>query len=325
MSIKDFPLDIPVIDAHVHAYSEEAGRRLRAASGTAESLFGEGGPPGQLGTPEELMADLATVSTSKESGAILKLLTPTAEMAKAAWERVDRRLTHEEERKMHDSVKNLLSGRIKRRNAWGTQVSKQYPTLVSYVYVDPHFLSPEENVEEVELRVREGAKGITIHSTRNLHRPEDPRLWPTYEKCQELDLPCLAHSGSEGIKYSWMGLNSTPLDFKYVLDKFPRMRWIIGHMGVGYWDESIEIAKQYPRERVMFDTSVTIMPREKTKYSDEFVVDLIKRIGADRLMFGTDWIFGDVINNTKRVVELPISDNDKELILYKNAQEFLGK
>ena len=325
MAIKDLPVDIPVIDAHVHAYSEEAGRRLRAASGTAESLFGEGGPPAQLGTPEEFMGDLAKVSTSKESGGILKLLTPTAEMAKAAWDRVDRHLTHVEERKMHESVKEMLAGRVRRRNAWGTQVSKQYPTLTSYIYVDPHVLTPEENLEELELRVSEGAKGITIHSTRNLYRPEDVRLWPTYEKAQELDLPCLAHSGSEGIKYSWMGLNSTPSDFKYVLDKFPRLRWIIGHMGVGYWDQSIELTKQYPRERVMFDTSVTIMGRQPYQYSDEFLVDLIKKFGADRLMFGTDWIFGDIPSNVERVVQLPISDNDKELILYKNAQEFLGK
>jgi len=318
----DLPVSYPVVDAHVHAYSEEAGRRLQAhyRSGRTAGVFGEESK--HLGTPEEFLEDIAKVSTDNRSGAVLKTLTPTAEMAKAAWDRLEGRFTGEEGRKMYDSVKELISGRIRRRNAWGNEVSKKYPSLANFITVDPNFLTPDENVEELELRMKEGAKGFCLHPTRNLHRPEDLRLYPLYERAQEMDVPVITHTGSEPIKYAYMGLFSEPNDFIRVLDDFPRLRWIFGHMGNSYLDQIPAIAKKY--DNVWFETSGTLSHRQPYTYSDEVVVDLIRTVGVERVMWGSDWVFGDIVESAKRMANLPLKDSEKELVFGGNALKFLG-
>jgi predicted TIM-barrel fold metal-dependent hydrolase len=310
----DLPVTTPVIDCHVHAYPEGVGRATQAAMGNTN--------PRYEGTPEDLLRLLAQISTSEANGAILKNMTPTAEMAKAAWDRVDRRLSPAEERQMYADVKDNLAGRIRRRNEWGNEVTRRYPTLVNFIGVDPNFLTPEENVEELELRVGEGAKGISLHPTRNLHRPDDLRLWPLYERAQELDIPILTHGGTEGYRAAYLALNSAPYDFRTVLDTFPRLRLILGHMGNPYFDQLLEMAQRYPS--LYFETAGVVSGREPYEYTDEYLVQLIRQLGTDRVMFGSDFIFGEPVSPAKRLLSLPLSDAEKEAILGRNAQQFLG-
>ncbi len=309
----NLPLDIPIMDFHVRAYPAEVGRRTQMAMGRKN--------PPYDGTPEEYLDLLAQVSTNKASGAVLKNVTPTGEMAKAAWDRVDRRLTPEEEHEMYGSVQEMIAGRIRRRNAWGNDVTRQYPTLLNFIGVDPNFLSPQENVEELEVRVKEGARGISLHPTRNLHQPADRRLWPLYERAQEMGVPFIAHSGTEGFHLAYTGLNSRPVDFVEVLDSFPRLRIVLGHMGRGYFDDAIEIAHRYPN--VYFDIS-GFDEASSHNYSDEEFVQLIRRFGSENLVFASGWVFGDFLERVKHLASLPMTDNEKERIFYRNAQEFLG-
>ena len=312
----DLPLDIPVIDANVHVYQQaEVGRR--AQSGMGKTIIKHDG------TPEEFLGLLAQVSTNKASGGIMKNFTPTAEMAQAAWDKADRPMTYAEERKMYDTVRDTIAARLRRRNAWGNEVSKKYPDLWNFIGVDPHFLTPEENVEELELRVKEGAKGVKMHPTRNLYHPADHRLWPFYQRAQELDIPIFTHSGAMSYRNAFLGLNGRPTDYKEVLDSFPRLRVVMLHLGWGYFDEAIQIADQYPI--VKFTSTDIIEGNEKPpRFPDEEIVELVRRIGAERIIFGTDWVFNDFAPNVERLASLPLTDNEKELIFYRNAQQLLG-
>ena len=308
-------LDIPIIDVHVHAYATvEMHRKVLAALGSGTSRTDEG-------TPEGLLKLLGELTTSKASGAILKNMSPTAEMAKAAWDRVDRRLTHDEEPAMYAQVSETIAGRIRRRNAWGSEVTKKHPTIVNFIGVDPNFMTPDENVEELERSLKEGAKGISLHPCRNLHRPEDRRLYPLYERAQELDIPFVAHTGSEGFRPAYMGLYAAPSDYQYVIDDFPRLRWIFGHMGSGYFDEAIEMGHKYPN--IYYDTAGVVTGGDSPRFNDEEMVQIIRRFGAENLMLGTDWALGQLTPHAQRIIDLPLTDNEKELILYRNAQEFL--
>ncbi|MFH1140161.1 MAG: amidohydrolase family protein, partial [Chloroflexota bacterium] len=236
--------------------------------------------------------------------------------------RVDHRLVHDEEPKMYQSVKESLAGRIRRRNAWGNEVTKKHPTIVNFIGVDPNFLTPEENVEELELRVKEGAKGVALHTTRNLHRPEDRRLYPMYERAQEMGIPFLAHTGNEGYRPAYMGLNSRPSDFKYVFQDFPRLRFILCHMGAGYFEEAIELAHKNPN--VYFDTAGQVSGGSPPQFSDEELVRLIRRFGSEKLMFGSDWSLSSMLESAKRLISLPLTNREKELIFYRNAHDFLA-
>lgn len=322
------PLDIPVIDSNVHVYQQaEVGRRAQMGMGKTNIKYD--------GTPEDFLELLAQVSTNKASGGIMKNFTPTAEMAQAAWAKAATPKTQyspetaahpnkqAEERVMYDNVRDMIAARLRRRNAWGNEVSKKYPNLWNFIGIDPHFLTPEENVEELELRVKEGAKGVKMHPTRNLFHPADRRLWPFYKRAEDMDVPIFTHSGAMSYSNAFLGLNGRPTDYKEVLDSFPRLRIVMLHLGWGYFDEVIQIADDYP---IVKFTSTDIIEGTETphRFSDEELVELVRRVGAERIIFGTDWVFNDFAPNVERLALLPLTDNEKELIFYRNAQELLG-
>ncbi len=311
----ELPLNIPVIDCHVHAYPADVGRAVQASMGHTN--------PESDGTPEDLLRTLSNISSSPDNGAILKNMTPTAEMAKAAWDRVDRRLSPEEERQMYADVRRTIAGRIRRRNAWGNEVAQRYPTLKNFIGVDPNFMTAQENAEELELRVQGGASGIALHPNRNLHRADDRRLWPVYERAQELGLPVLTHGGAEGYRAAYMGLNTEPFDFLDVLDAFPRLTLILGHLGHGYFDQTREIARRYPN--VWFETSGPVSTRQPYEASDEELTELLRTIGVERVVFGSDFVFADVRSALDRVLGLPLTDTEKEQILGGNAKRLLAR
>jgi hypothetical protein len=61
---------------------------------------------------------------------------------------------------------------------------------------------------------------------------------------------------------------------------------------------------------VYVDTSLTWV---------SYMLDYIKNFGSDRIIFGTDWPFGEVQTQVTRIKILPISSRDKHKILEENA------
>ena len=42
------------------------------------------------------------------------------------------------------------------------------------------------------------------------------------------------------------------------------------------------------------------------------------------MVFGSDFIFGEPVSPARRLLSLPLTDTEKEGILGRNAQKFLG-
>jgi predicted TIM-barrel fold metal-dependent hydrolase len=113
-----------------------------------------------------------------------------------------------------------------------------------------------------------------------------------------------------------------------VFDRFPKLQMIIGHMGEGlpFFFERIEedlgevtdrsLKKpigQYFKDNFFYTTSA--FPRT------ELLHLLLKHVGVDRVMFATDYPFGDMKQQTDwfRAVNLP--REAKEKIAFRNAEK----
>jgi predicted TIM-barrel fold metal-dependent hydrolase len=57
---------------------------------------------------------------------------------------------------------------------------------------------------------------------------------------------------------------------------------------------------------------------------DETAVDLIRTIGSDKILFGSDYPWINPKKDIERINGLNISDNDKELILGVNAERLFN-
>ena len=300
--------DYPIIDAHVHTFPRpEIGWQAQSGAGFS----------GHAGTIEELVALMREGNIAK---AVMVNMTPLFEMRQAALAKLQPDLSPGQRTDAEEQIRLDLIARLQRRNAWTCAVARENPGLVPYISLDPS-MDGVTMVQEINDRVNEGAKGIKLHPTNQRFFPNDGRLYPGYQKIEELGLPIISHSGAAAL----LGdpeEHARPANFVDVLRNFPGLTLVFAHMARGYLDETLEIMQTYPG--VYLDTSNAI---EGTMAShmlpDEEAVAMIRRVGCDRVLFGSDWPWFHPIKDAQRIDSLSLSAEEKRLIFYENAQRAL--
>jgi hypothetical protein len=210
--------------------------------------------------------------------------------------------------------------RLRRRNAWTCEIARQHPQLVPYISADPS-MGEEGALLELKAREKEGARGIKLHPANQRYAPSDRRLWPLYEEAQRLGLPIISHSGlSFGAK---LPAYASPKAFQEVLEQFPGLTLVLAHLGHGFLDESFEMAERYPN--LFFDCSYAVEGSVNPPViSDEDVVTIFRRLGTERVLFASDWPWGHPLRDAERIKRLPLTEEEKRLILSENARNVLG-
>jgi predicted TIM-barrel fold metal-dependent hydrolase len=289
-----------IIDAHVHTYPTSA-IGLQATGGMNLS--------GCAGTVQEILALMSVGGIDK---AAMMNMTPVADMREAALA-AGKGTPQEIERQMID--------RLKRRNDWTCQAAREQPSLVPFISLDPS-MRPEGAVAEVRRCREQGAVGIKLHPSSQRFNPDDPRLWPVYAEAESLEMPVLSHGGffpadPESSEFS------RPRAFARVLEAFPKLRFVLAHMGQGYIDESLAMAERFPN--LHFDSSSvitgTVYP---PSLSDDEAVALVRRFGAERILFGSDWPWFHPLRDLERIETLALSPSERRLILGENARRVMG-
>lgn len=214
---------------------------------------------------------------------------------------------------------------LKNMNFWTCAVARKYPQLIPFISVDLK-MKGRTPVEEIEHKLKWGVRGIKLHPIAQEFFPNDRRMWPVYKKCEELRLPIVFHSGkaviSRPVEYA------EPRLFAEVLENFPRLTVVLAHLGAGFCDQALELARQYPD--VYFDTSIAITGEENKEItqargkcdlflSDEEAMEMIEEIGADRILFGSDFPCMNPRFDIERIKRLPLSEESKRNILGENA------
>ncbi|MBU2547938.1 MAG: amidohydrolase family protein [Proteobacteria bacterium] len=302
-----------VVDAHLHTYkTPEIG--LQALSGWDLA--------GCVGTPEEL---LGIMDQAGIASAVQVNLTPARVMYDAAMAG----LVPEADPDRAEAVRLKIADRIRRRNEWTCRVSREHPRLVPYISVDP-LMGSAGMVDELVDKVRNhGARGLKIHPSEGRYSPDSADFQPVWETAERLGIPVTTHGGEYELDQSG-DVQTRPRAFARILAEFPRLTLQIGHLGRGFFDESIELAGRFPN--VCFDTS-TVIPaggdgvfsdRDGGGLSDEEAADLFRRVGVERVMFGTDYPWLHPAWELKRLLGLPLSEEEKKAVLGENARRILN-
>ncbi|HNW93333.1 MAG TPA: amidohydrolase family protein [bacterium] len=157
---------------------------------------------------------------------------------------------------------------------------------------------------------RFGLRGIKLHPDFQQFNLDDPAAFPIYDACGD-DLLLMIHVGDAKFEYS------SPTRMARVLDRFPRLKVILAHLG-GWqrWDEARTTLYGRP---VYIDTSVALayMPPERA-------VELIRAHGADHVLFGSDYPYTTHREELARVAALGLTDAEQRMILGGNAARMLG-
>ena len=206
-------------------------------------------------------------------------------------------------------------------NRWGCEVSRAHPEIATFVTVDIGFQSAEAAAAHVRDMVENhGARGLKLHGSMQGISMADERLWPTYALCERLGLPILGHAGPDRDGQGY----AEPKAFEAMLAAFPKLKVVLAHMGGAAWRQSASVASRHPN--AFFDCSEIIewtgSPHAPT---DEQLVGLIREVGIDRVMMGSDFPWYDLDHTVERVMSLPgLSAGEREAIIGTNAMRILG-
>jgi hypothetical protein len=154
-------------------------------------------------------------------------------------------------------------------------------------------------------------KGIKIHPAWHKAYGDDPRYEAVFAYAAENRLPIMSHTWSISLTNPIQKFSLPSTLTKYA-SQYPNARLILGHSG-GRYDgmlEAMELAKSCPN--VYCDCAGDI-------YLDRYIEVMVAGIGADRVLYGSDFSMMDQRIMLGVVLGADISLADKEKILCRNA------
>ncbi len=185
-----------------------------------------------------------------------------------------------------------------------------------------------DNYKELLNRIKSyGLKGIKLHPDYQDTFFNDIKYKRIVSYATELGLAVVVHAGVD------IGLpavtHCTPDMVCEMLDEVKPENLIMAHMG-GWqlWDE---VEDKLCGRNLYFDTafsfgSISWLSGAEQKWklaSEERFVNIIKKHGSDKILFGTDSPWTDQKKSIEDIKALPISEEDKENILGSNAIRLL--
>ena len=176
-------------------------------------------------------------------------------------------------------------------------------------------LKPEEeenNYKILEEHFKMGFIGVKIHPMFHLLRvPRDILKLTSFIQEYNKDLPLFIHS-APNISIS-KGVSAR--DIAKLAKKFPDLRIIVGHSAYAM-EYSIDVVFNLKKfTNVYFETSAS------ASYG---IYNIIKAIGHKRVLFGSDSpVVSPVQLEIDKILTLPISEVEKQNILYDNVNQLL--
>ena len=159
---------------------------------------------------------------------------------------------------------------------------------------------------EVEKYAQKGVRlvGELVPYLMGWRNYADPRVWEILEVVQAKNMVLSFHP------------NKRPEDMLAMIKQFPHLTIVVAHLdGYGLYDFAIETMQKH--ENVYFDISA-----HGTR--EGMLADAVSKVGAERILYGTDYPGYDPAPFIESVLNAKISDGDKEKIFYGNAACLLG-
>lgn len=161
-----------------------------------------------------------------------------------------------------------------------------------------------------------GLHGIKLHPDYQNFFVEDEKVFPIYEKCAELGLTILFHGGSD--PFSPDVIHAKAEGFLKIYENFPKLTMIIAHLGGMYcWNKVERLLAGLPGN-IYFDLAFTA-----GEIGENQLMRIILKHGADRILLGSDCPWDDPTNEIEMVKRLRLTQEENELIFYKNAARLL--
>jgi 5-carboxyvanillate decarboxylase len=215
---------------------------------------------------------------------------------------------------------------------------------------------PASAAKELERAVTKlGMKGAVVNSHTQGEYLDQPQYWPIFEAAQALDVPIYLHPntpppamiapflprGLDGAIYGFAvetGLHLLRIIVGGVLDRFPRLKIAVGHLGEGlpfwlfrldYMHRSMVVSERYAGARPLAKKPSEYL-RENvwvTTSGMQWAPAILfcqQVLGPERVLYAMDYPYQFVPEEVKVTDELPVSEAVRLMLYRANAERLFG-
>lgn len=175
----------------------------------------------------------------------------------------------------------------------------------------------EDVLEELERIKAMGLKGIKFHPDYQDFFIDEDKMFPIYKKCAELGLIVVFHTGYDPLSPDVY--HARPENTARVFNAIPEMKMVLAHLGGMYCFDDVEKYLAGLEGNLYFDTAFL-----DTNIKSEQLERIIKKHGADRILFASDAPWHEATAEIELINSLDLSEKEKEMIFHKNAERLLG-
>ncbi|SEO61181.1 amidohydrolase family protein [Trujillonella endophytica] len=291
--------DVRLVDAHTHTQPSAAAARA--------FVEGLGMPVEREGTPADLVATMDRVGVAWSLIVSLVFAQDAVDAAVAGGADRDA-ATADVLRSWHEL------------NAWAAgAAAASGGRLRAVVGVDPVLMSTAEIDREVRAHLAAGAGGIKVAPMFLRLRPDDERMEAVWRLAVELDVPVLSECGATA--YGGTEVFGHPRYFAEVVRSYPALRLQLAHLGLGAEEDMAEVVRL--SDTVVTDTAMRLGGRGRP-LDTAGITETIRRIGVDRVVFGTNYPMIDQADHAAALRSLPLDDEELHQVGYANAARLWG-
>ena len=202
-------------------------------------------------------------------------------------------------------------------NEFVLEICRENSHLIPVVNVPKGVSKPGQVLKHyVEL----GARVLKIHPASDGDGPESPRYRALLRTAAELGLPVIIHTGCLHAHLLYRNPSHGKAEhFVKWYENYPSLQFVLAHMNFHEPQTALDICEEFPN--VWVDTSWQ---------PAEIIGEAVRRVGASKVLFGTDWpLVGNNISvGRKRIQDCVdtglLNEEQSRLILGENAMKLLG-
>lgn len=194
-------------------------------------------------------------------------------------------------------------------NLWAQSICSD--RLISFGGIYPH---TDDYKRDIDFVVSLGLKGLKFHAEYQDFILDDIKMLRIYDYALSNQLIILHHAGFDPAYKA--PFRSSPQQFANIDRELKGGVIVAAHLGgQAQWDD---VENYLAGTDIYLDTSMGF-----SHYSKDQFLRILKSHGADRILFASDSPWSDAASEVQHIESLPISDDEKNLILSGNARRIL--
>jgi hypothetical protein len=218
---------------------------------------------------------------------------------------------------------------VEKLNSIAAEVNAQAETtgILSFGGMHPDYSNYRAELARMQSL---GLKGVKLHPAYQACDFDDIRFLRIVDRASELGLIVTIHAGFDigipGHDYS------SPDHILHVMKEVAPDQLVLAHLGG--WRRWDEVESKLAGLPLYLDTAFVLgtiippsgmqrKPGDSWMLSEEAFLRIVRKHGADHVLFATDNPWSDQMISKQQIQNLPLTDKEKQLIFGENAQRLL--